>query len=115
MDKEQVYQLVENAANIAVEKKARDVISFDLSSITPLFDFQLLMTCETPEHCRAVSIEIAVALKGKVDRPRSEGEAESGWLVLDFNYFVINFFLEKTRDYYRLERIWGDLPQAEFS
>lgn len=115
MDKEQVHQFVENAADIAVQKKARDVVSFDLTSITPLFDFQLIMTCETPEHCRATANEIARELKGKLDSPRMEGEPESGWLVLDFNFFVINLFLEKARDYYRLERIWGDLPQKSYA
>jgi ribosome-associated protein len=115
LEKEQVFHLVENAAEIAVQKKARDVQSFDLSSITPLFDFQMLLTCETPEHCRAVASDISGALKGQVDSPRWEGEPESGWLVLDFNFFVINLFLEKTRDYYRLERIWGDLPRRDYS
>jgi ribosome-associated protein len=115
LDKEQVYHLVENAANIAVQKKARDVVSFDLSSITALLDYQLLMTCETPEHCRATAGEIAGAMKGKLDPPRYEGEPDSGWMVLDFNFFVVNLFLEKTRDYYRLERIWGDLPSRDYA
>ena len=114
MEKEKVFHLVEIAANIAVEKKVRDIVSYDLSSITPHFDFQLLMTCETPEHCRATAGEIASELKGKLDVPRWEGEPDSGWMILDFNFFVVNFFLEKTRDYYRLERIWGDLPKKDF-
>ena len=40
----------------------------------------------------------------------TEGSAESGWLLLDYGDVVVHVFLEDTRGYYALDRLWGDAP-----
>ena len=52
-----------------------------------------------------------VALRAEGVRPRhSEGSAESGWLLLDYGDVVVHVFLEATREFYALDRLWGDAP-----
>jgi ribosome-associated protein len=54
---------------------------------------------------------VRVALRAEGVRPRhSEGSAESGWLLLDYGDIVVHVFLEATRAFYALDRLWGDAP-----
>ena len=51
-------------------------------------------------------------MKGQGVRPvREEGDAQAGWILLDFVDFVVHVFRQEERDYYRLENLWGDAPR----
>lgn len=43
-----------------------------------------------------------------------EGDRESTWILLDLNEVVIHLFTSEARDFYRLERLWADLPQEQY-
>ena len=43
-----------------------------------------------------------------------EGDRESTWILLDLNEVVIHIFTSEARDFYRLERLWADLPQEQY-
>src|SRR5919106_207538 len=59
---------------------------------------------------RAVAVERHRLLPG-VQRPvHHEGATESGWVLLDYGDVLMHVFLEDTRAYYALERLWGDAP-----
>ena len=45
----------------------------------------------------------------------AEGQAESGWVLLDYGDVLMHVFLEDTRAYYALERLWGDAPLLSVS
>ena len=50
------------------------------------------------------------------ERPlHAEGQAESGWVLLDYGDVLMHVFLEDTRTYYALERLWGDAPSLSVS
>ena len=45
----------------------------------------------------------------------TEGDRESSWILLDLNEVVIHIFTSEARDFYRLERLWADLPQQQYT
>jgi len=61
---------------------------------------------------KAIAEEIEMSLsKLKVEPDHIEGAAEGRWILMDYGDTVVHVFLEEIRQYYRLERLWGDAPQ----
>lgn len=49
-------------------------------------------------------------------KPRSiEGYEASGWILLDFGDVVVHLMTHEARDYYRLDRLWGDAPRLDWN
>jgi len=96
-------------ARAALEKKAEDVMVLDLQGISAVADFFLLASAQSATQVTTIVEAIEGALKTQEVRLRhSEGVPESGWLLLDYGDVVIHVFLEETRNFYALERLWGD-------
>jgi ribosome-associated protein len=99
------------AARAALEKNALDVVVLDLQGLSGIADYFLIGSARSTTQADTVAEAVRLALKAHGVRPRhAEGSAESGWLLLDYGDVVVHVFLEATRDYYALERLWGDAP-----
>lgn len=99
------------AARAAREKKADDVVVLDLQGLSGLADFFLVCSARSAPQADTIAESIRTTLKAEGVRPRHhEGTAESGWLLLDYGDVVIHVFMEATRAFYALERLWGDAP-----
>ena len=98
-------------ARAALEKKAEDVMALNLQGISSIADFFLLASAQSTTQIKTIVEAIEQALKGQQVRLlHSEGVPESGWLLLDYGDVVMHVFLEETRSFYALERLWGDAP-----
>jgi len=76
-------------------------------------DYFVLCTGANPRQTKAIFDEVHGRLKAD-DRllPRSvEGEREAKWIVADYLDVVLHVFVPETREYYRLDELWGDVPQ----
>ena len=63
----------------------------------------------------ALAEEIVRAMKEHGVRPvREEGDAQAGWILLDYVDFVVHVFRQEERDYYRLENLWSDAPRLDW-
>ena len=99
------------AARAALEKKALDVVVLDVQAVAGFADYFLLCSGRSTTHVRTIAEAIREELKADGVRPRhAEGEPESGWVLLDYGDVLAHLFLEDTRVYYALERLWGDAP-----
>ncbi|MBI4241604.1 MAG: ribosome silencing factor [Candidatus Rokubacteria bacterium] len=98
-------------ARAALEKKAEGVVALDLQGISAIADFFLLASAQSTTHLQTIveAIEETLETRG-VRYHHSEGVPESGWLLLDYGDVVMHVFLEETRSFYALERLWGDAP-----
>ncbi len=111
-------KLATEAARVAIENNAQNVIVLDVCSQSAEFDFFVLATGTSRRQLHGISELIDDALeKGLGDqRLGIEGYEESRWIVLDYGSVVVHLFDEETREFYDLESLWADgkpIPLAE--
>lgn len=107
---EQSKDLVLMCANLADDKLAKDILIIDLSKVEDApADFFIICSCESEAQVGAISNHIERTCKNKqIPKPKIEGNEVQEWVLMDFFDVVVNIMLEKTRKYYKLEKLWGD-------
>jgi len=95
------------AAEAAWEKQAEDVLVLDLRSLCHFADFFVICSAPTDRQIEAIRDEVSRRLKEEgLPLLHSEGEADSGWVLLDFGDVLVHIFAPEQREYYALEKIW---------
>lgn len=108
---ERARELLAIAASAAEEKQAEDLVAFDVSEPLPFADIFLLASGRNERQVVAIASEVEDRLLGSGTKPlRREGRAEGRWVLLDFGDLVVHVFHEEEREFYSLERLWGDCP-----
>ncbi|MBI3088519.1 MAG: ribosome silencing factor [Candidatus Omnitrophica bacterium] len=113
------------AAQAAIAKLAEDVVVMDLRSLSSVSDFFVLATAASRRQLRAIVEDIDGALRREGRRVRHvEGldAAAAGraahepsafaWVLMDCGSLVVHLFTPPAREFYQLERLWGDAPQV---
>jgi len=102
------------AARAALDKRAADLVVLDVRGISTVTDYFLMCSGRSTTHVESIADAIRAELKTDGIRPlHAEGVAASGWILLDYGDVLAHVFLEDTRAYYALERLWGDAPAVE--
>ena len=102
---------VRRAARAALDKRATDLIVLDVQGLSSVTDYFLLCSGKSTTHLKTITDAIRDELKREGVRPlHAEGVPASGWILLDYGDVLVHVFLEETRAYYALERLWGDAP-----
>ena len=103
----------QRAAQVAIDNKAQDVVLLDLRGVTDMTDFFLIASGTSDTHGRAVGEHIIAELK-KEGFPvhHVEGLEKGRWVLLDFVDFVVHIFHPTLRNFYQLERLWGDAAEV---
>ena len=102
------------AARVAEETRGIDVRILDLRGITPVFDYFVIATGSSRRQMHAMADEIEAMLKKEHrDRKRgAEGYEEGRWIVLDYGDVIVHLFDAEAREYWDIERLWGDAIQV---
>ena len=96
-------------ADLALDKKAKQIIVMELNGITAIADFFVLMSGDSDTQIKAIADHIVRELKGQEIRVyHKEGYNSLRWVLLDYVDVVVHVFKPKTREFYGLERLWGD-------
>jgi ribosome-associated protein len=96
-------------ADLALDKKAKQIIVMDLNGMTGIADFFVLMSGDSDTQIKAIADHIVRELKGqKIRVYHKEGYNSLRWVLLDYVDVVVHVFKPKTREFYGLERLWGD-------
>jgi ribosome-associated protein len=102
-------------AALAADKLADDVVILDMRPVCVYTDYFVLATGRNPRQTKAISDEIYTELKAETGlTPRStDGGREAEWIIADYLDVVLHVFTPETREFYRLEDLWGDVPAVE--
>ncbi len=97
-------------------KKARDIAVLKTGKITIIADYFIICTASSTTHIKTLSDETGKVLSEAGEPPlRVEGYRAGGWVLMDFGCAVAHLFLEETRKFYDLERLWGDAEKVDVS
>jgi ribosome-associated protein len=100
-------------AALAQDKLARDVVILDMQPVCTYTDYFVVCTGTNPRQTKGIWDEVHGRLKHDHGLlPRSvAGESEATWIVADYLDVVLHVFTPDARDFYRLDDLWGDVPQ----
>ena len=108
--------LAKKIATLCLEKKASDVLILDLRPLTSITDFFVICSGESNIQVKAISDHIYEELKKQKSRPlHIEGYANQEWILIDYVDVVAHVFQPQRREFYGLERFWGDAEIEEIS
>ena len=102
------------AALAADSKKADDVVLLDLSPLTDVCDYFLVCSGDNPRQVDAIVDEVRekVSANCGVSPLSCEGREGLSWVLVDYGSVVVHVFRRETREFYRLENLWGDAARG---
>ncbi len=107
---------VRTAVVAALDKKAADVGVLDLRHTPAFTDFFILCSGHNTRQVKAIADAVEEALKAAKVRPAHvEGHDRAEWILMDYFSFIVHVFSPQTREFYSLERLWGDAERIEVS
>lgn len=109
----EIRDRVREAVAAAVSRKAEDLRVLDLTKVTRFADYFLICHGTNERQVAAIADAIDEALRAHQVRPlHLEGEREARWILMDYGDFVVHVFDAEQREFYGLERLWGDAPDV---
>jgi ribosome-associated protein len=104
----EIVEIFKKSARLLDEKKGADIIMMDLREVNSYLDYFLIATGNSRIHCRSMARELEKFIHSQGLRCRVKPEYDSGWIILDFNELIVHIFTQEMREYYQLEKLWGD-------
>lgn len=96
-------------------KKGEGMVILNLKGISSFTDYFVVMHGNSKRQNVAICENVERELKENDIRPESiEGRENAEWILMDYGNFIIHIFSKETREYYSLEKLWGDAPRLVF-
>ncbi|MBO9129572.1 ribosome silencing factor [Bacillus sp. 165] len=104
-------ELLTVAVRAADDKKAEDIVVLNMRGISAVADYFLICHGNSDKQVQAIVREMKEKVQEYTfDVKRIEGFDEGRWVLVDMGDVVAHIFHKDERDYYNLERLWGDAP-----
>lgn len=107
--------VAEEAARAADAKKAEDVVVLDLTELSDVCDYFVICTGTNARLVDALVDEVEEKVaKACGEHPFSiEGRDQRQWILMDYGSVLVHVMTTEAREYYRLEKLWGDAPKLD--
>src|SRR3954464_9471227 len=91
--------------------KAQNIVVFNTEHLSPLFERVIVASGTSNRQTRSLAASVRDAVKSAGEpAPRTEGEDNGEWIIVDCGAAVVHVMQPSIREYYHLEEIWGDKP-----
>jgi ribosome-associated protein len=95
------------------DKKANDIEVIKINELTIVADYFVIATANSNTHIRSLADEVEYQLEeAGIKLDHAEGRA-TGWVLLEYKGVIVHIFIEETRNYYNLERLWEDAKKID--
>lgn len=99
------------AVKAAQERKGEEICVLDLRDVASFTDFFVILNGNSSRQNIALFESVEEELKKTGVRPLSvEGKENAEWILMDYGFFLVHVFTRNSRDYYSLDKLWGDAP-----
>jgi ribosome-associated protein len=108
-------ELAAAIAGYADDKKAQSIVELDLRGVIDYTDYFVICSGGSDRQVKAIADGIHVGCKSEfgILPRRVEGLPASQWVLMDYLDVVVHVFVEELREFYALERLWGEAPARE--
>lgn len=116
MKKLSPLELARIAGRLALSKKGFDVRVLNLKGLSSVCDYFVIASGAADMHVKSIAESIDEGLSEVGERPyHIEGMEDGNWVLLDYVDVVVHIFRERTRQFYALEKLWGDAAAEELA
>ena len=107
--KTEQQDFLNHVGKLLLDIQAEDIIVFDVQKLTSVTDYVIICTSNSTTQSKAIADFVRQKLKDQNILPLSvEGYENLNWVLMDYANIVIHIFLPEYREFYDLERLWGD-------
>lgn len=107
---------LEIAVKALDSRKGKNITALKVEDLTILANYFIIASATSTTQVKALADEVEYQLGEKGVKPKSiEGYQSQTWIVLDYYDIIVHVFLEETRDFYQLERLWADGTPVDIS
>jgi ribosome-associated protein len=113
---DQVCEWARTAAQAASAKGGEETVIIEVGAFLAITDAFVITSGRNTRQVKTIAVEVEERLKadGGIAPLRVEGLGDSQWVLLDYGDLVIHVFLDETRAFYDLERLWSDAPRISW-
>ncbi len=103
--------LADKIAQLVFNKKGYDVTILDLRNLTTFADYFVICSADSDTQVKAIADEIDKELRDEgIKYWHKEGYRSLSWVLIDYVDVVAHIFKKDSREFYKLEKLWGDAP-----
>jgi ribosome-associated protein len=106
----EAVELARQIADLIVDKKGEDVVLLDMRERTIITDYFIICSGGSERQLKAIIEEVTTRIKEQhqISPRRVDGDATTGWVLLDYGDIIVHAFSPETRSYYDLEDLWRE-------
>ena len=104
-------------ARTADDKKGDDIVVLDVGEVLAIAGWFVIVSASNSRLVESLAGDVEAAAKAELGRSpvRTEGHREKQWILLDYGDVVVHVFHKEMRDFYEIERLYGDVPRLKWN
>ena len=107
-------ELARNISDIIFTKKGFNVLAVDLRKLVSFTDYFVICSADSDTQVKAIADQVDKVLSDEgIKCWHKEGLKALSWVLLDYVDVVVHIFKKDSREFYNLEKLWGDAPSEK--